>query len=68
MELRGHLQVPATVNDRRAPVTQKTAGWLESAVNVKISFTCGNGNTVPLSSSLYRSHNTDYATSAPNTQ
>ena len=66
MELSGHLQAPATVNDRRDPVTHKTARWVDSSVNTKISFTCGNGNTVPPSSSLHRSHNTDYATSDPN--
>jgi hypothetical protein len=66
MELSGHLQVPVIVNDKRAPVTQKAAGWLDSAVNTKISFTCRNGNTVPPSSSVHRSLNTDYATSVPN--
>ena len=66
MELSGHLQAPATVNDRRSPVTQKTAGWVDSSVNTKISFTCGNGNTFFPSSCLHRSHNTDYATSARN--
>jgi len=66
MELSGHLQAPGTVNERRAPVTQKTAGWVDSSVNTKIFFTCGNGNTVPLSSSLHRSHNTDYVIPAPN--
>jgi Zn ribbon nucleic-acid-binding protein len=64
MELSGHLQ--ATVNDRRTPVNHKTAGWVNSSVNTKICVTCGNENTVPPSSSLHRSHNTDYATSAPN--
>jgi hypothetical protein len=66
MELSGHLQALGTVNERRAPVTQKIAGWVDSSVNSKISFTCGNGNTAPPSSSLHRSHNTDYVISAPN--
>jgi len=66
MGLSDHFQAPATVNDRRAPVTHKTAGWVDSSVNTKFSFTCKNGNTVSPLLSLHRSHNTDYATSAPN--